>query len=392
MSNNNYNLFAGFEERGNKILNVLHEKALGHSSNKSLRKWNLSEVSELVGRTSHTIIKHINKGHIKKPDANSNTQRIYSMEDINTIRDYFKTRPSKPKNGEAKVIAFTNFKGGVAKTTSSVHSAHYFARAGYKVLFIDADSQGSGTSSFGYAPDHHFSPDETLLPLFKNHNYDIKQLIKKTYWDGLDLIPANLALYNVEVTAPVIQSNLVKQGKIYSAHSVLANAIAKVKPLYDIIIIDCPPSMSYLNTNALFAADGLIIPCPPELPDVASMFQFFEMIKGTLKRYPEKTYSFVRILMTKLDGSDMSNLVTQTIRKVYTPYVMHAEMHNTQVIKKARANMKSVYEIEVYSGSKKTLDRALHIVDAVNKEIEMLVLNSWKPINELSKNVIEEVI
>ena len=96
--------------------------------------------------------------------------------------------------------------------------------------------------------------------------------------------------------------------------------------------------------------------------------------------------------MTKVDGSDMSNLVTQTIRKLYTPYVMHAEMHNTQVIKKARANMKSVYEIEVYSGSKKTLDRAIHIVDEVNKEIEALIKNAWKPENELSKTVIAEVV
>ena len=388
---NDYHLFAGFEERGNKILSVLHENALGHNSNKTLRKWNLSEVSELVGRTSHTLIKHINKGHIKKPQSQSNNQRIYSIEDINTIRDYFKTRPSKPIDKEAQIIAFTNFKGGVAKTTSSVHAAHYFARAGYKVLFIDADSQGSGTSSFGYAPDHHFSQEETLLPLFTNFKLDIKTLIKKTYWNGLDLIPANLSLYSVELQAPIIGNKLNAEGKIYPSHAILNNAISKIKNDYDVIIIDCPPSMSFLNTNALYAADGLIIPCPPELPDVASMFQFFEMIKGILKRHPEKAYNFVRILMTKIDGSDMSNLVTQTIRKLYTPYVMHAAMHNTQVIKKARANMKSVYEIEVYSGSKKTLDRAIHIVDEVNKEIELLVKTVWEPINQLSKKVIEEV-
>jgi chromosome partitioning protein len=272
---NDYRLFTGFEERGNKILNVLHEKALGHTSNKTLRKWNLSEVSELVGRTSHTIIKHINKGSIKKPESMANTQRIYSIEDINNIRDFFNTRPSRPDGKQAQILAFTNFKGGVAKTTSSVHAAHYFARAGYKVLFIDSDSQGSGTSSFGYAPDHHFSQEETILPLFTNFNYDIKKLIQKTYWDGLDLIPANLSLYNVELQVPIIGNKLNAAGKKYPSHAILHNSISKIKNEYDIIIIDCPPSMSFLNTNALYAADGLIIPCPPELPDVASMFQFF---------------------------------------------------------------------------------------------------------------------
>lgn len=389
--NNDDNLFLSFEMKGNKILEVLHKKALGNNSNKILRKWNLVEVSSLVGRTSHTLLKNIKKGLLKKPESNGTNQRIYTMEDINQARILFKTKPEKPKDQKASIIAFTNFKGGVAKTTSAIHSAHYFAKAGYKVLFIDSDSQASGTSAFGYAPDHHFGEEETLLPVFQRKITNVRDIIKKTYWDGLDLIPANLSLYNVELIVPVIQQKAKENNEKFQFYSILSTALKDVENDYDIIIIDCPPSMSILNTNALYAASGLIIPCPPELPDVASMFQFFSMIHGTLKRIPSKNYAFVKILMTKHDGGSMSNLVTQALRKVYGTYIMHSEMHITQVIKRARAEMRSVYELETYNGSKKTLERALAIVDSVNREIEQLVKQSWAPAELGNELLMEEI-
>ena len=150
--------------------------------------------------------------------------------------------------------------------------------------------------------------------------------------------------------------------------------------------------MSILNTNALFAADGLIIPCPPELPDVASMFQFFEMIQDALKRYPEKEYSFAKVLMTKVDGSNTSSLVTKALRSVFGNHILRSEMLNTQVIKRARTEMQSVYEIDSYKGSKKTLERAIQIVDSVNKEIETLIKDSWLSSPQIDTNLIEEVI
>lgn len=389
---NSHQLFNKFVIAGKKIIEALHEDALGENTEKSLRKWNLSDVADLVGRTPHTIVKNIKSGKLKKPQSTSNIQKIYSINYINSARELFNTRVSKPQGSDAKIIAFTNFKGGVAKTTSAVHASHYFAKAGYKVLLIDADSQASATSSFGFAPDHHFSPNETLLPLFTKDDYPIKKLIKKTYWDSLDLIPANLSLYNVELEIPIAGEKSRLKGHSFQFHNILLEKINTIRNQYDIIIIDCPPSMSILNTNALFAADGLIIPCPPELPDVASMFQFFGMIKDTLKRYPEKEYAFVRILMTKVDGSNMSTLVTKALRSVYGNHILHSEMLNTQVIKRARAEMQSVYEIDSYKGSKKTLDRALQIIDSVNKEIECLIRNSWETSTPIKKALIEEVV
>lgn len=389
---NSHQLFYKFVIGGSKILEALNKSALGETTEKSLRKWNLSDMADLVGRTPHTIVKNIKSGNLQKPQTSSNIQKIYSIHDINKARELFETKPSKPQGSNAQIIAFTNFKGGVAKTTSAVHASHYFAKAGYKVLLIDTDSQASATSSFGFSPDHDFSPDETLLPIFTESNIEIKNLIKKTYWGTLDLIPANLSLYKAELEIPIIGENYRKKGISYSIHNILLENINTIRNQYDIILIDCPPSMSILNTNALFAADGLIIPCPPELPDVASMFQFFEMIQDALKRYPEKQYSFARVLMTKVDGSNTSSLVIKALRAVFGNHILHSEMLNTQVIKRARTEMQSVYEIDSYKGSKKTLERAIQIVDSVNKEIEALIKDSWLSSAQIDTNLIKEVI
>ena len=106
--------------------------------------------------------------------------------------------PTKPKNSEACIISVANFKGGVAKTTTSVHLAQYLSLKGYKVLFIDCDSQGSGTQYFGLIPDTEVRDDQTLYGALSNK---IKLEINhptKTHWPNLDIIPANLSLYGVE--------------------------------------------------------------------------------------------------------------------------------------------------------------------------------------------------
>ena len=92
--------------------------------------------------------------------------------------------------------------------------------------------------------------------------------------------------------------------------------------------------------------------------------------------------------MTKHDGSISSHSITTILRQLYGQYVMRSEMANTQVIKKSRAEMVSIYEIEKYKGSKQTLKRAIQIVDDVNREIEQLIQATW--IKQDKTNVLEE--
>lgn len=388
------NKFAKFESLGSKALELMRKKAFSPQEEKLLRTWTITETAGIIGKSTQTIREHQkNNPELMPQTASDSNKKLYSLKDINKLRIHFGCAPRKPLSHPPSIIAFTNFKGGVAKTTSAVHAAHYFAKSGYRVLLIDTDSQASATASFGYAPDEHIKKEETLLPFFLGNTETIKACIRKTYWENLDLIPSNLALYGIELEIPALKERSLRTGYDIKIHNILDNGLKQIYNSYDIIIIDCPPSLSILNTNALYAANAIVVPCPPEVPDIASMFQFFGMIKGTLQRFPEKEFSFVRILITKHDGSKSSNGITAVLRKLYGGHVMHSEMFNTQVIKKARSEMKSIYETTKYSGSKQTLNRAVQLVDSVNHELEEYILECWnEELNVKQNELIEESV
>ena len=191
---NNFKKFAAFAENGTKALKLMKKKAYNSSNKKTLRIWNLTEVSNILGKSVLTIKDHEKKKNLPTPKLDNITKkRCYTLKDINNMRDFFKIRPRKNNNCNPAIIAFTNFKGGVAKTTAAIHSAQYFAKSGYKVLLIDSDSQASTTTCFGYTPDEEIKESETLSNFFLGRINSFKSLIKKTYWNGLDLIPANLS-------------------------------------------------------------------------------------------------------------------------------------------------------------------------------------------------------
>ena len=179
--NNSQKLFANFEQLGSKALNLMKKNSFS-SPIKSLKTWSLTEASSLIGRTPQCIRDHENKPNgLLKPKITKNNKRYYTLEDINNIRKYFGTEPLKSHPPIPAIIAFTNFKGGVAKTTSAIHAAHYFARAGYKVLLTDLDSQASTTSSFGYAPDEDIKNDETLRPFLLGKVENIREVITNKF-------------------------------------------------------------------------------------------------------------------------------------------------------------------------------------------------------------------
>ena len=153
-----------------------------------------------------------------------------------------------------KVIAVTNQKGGVGKTTTTANLGIGLAQEGKRVLLIDADAQASLTLSLGYA-----KPDElpvTLADIMQNVIDDAP--ISNSYGilhhgEGVDLLPANIELSGMEI-------RLINA---MSRESVLRTYINAVKPYYEYILIDCMPSLGMMPINSLAAADSVIIPSQP---------------------------------------------------------------------------------------------------------------------------------
>ena len=372
------NVFEKLELNGLKALDAFRKRAFTPDSKPTLRTWGINDASLMIGRSRKTIFDLEKENKIPPAEIDSSSgRRFYTLKHINSLRTYFGTKPCRPSSSDPAVIAVTNFKGGVWKTTTAINAAQFFALKGYRVLFVDADSQGSGTQCFGYIPDNDIGDNNTLLPFLLGESLNLSSVIRQTFWDGLDLIPANLALYNAEFELPVKNTRLQEEGKSFCFYDILRQGIESIKENYDIIIIDCPPSMGMISINSIYAATALLIPIPPSMLDFSSTVQFFGMLKDILTRLPQKEYSFLRLLITKKENSEKTKELVAAIRQLYGTYVQLAMMPNSEAIKKIGMDMLSIYEVEKYAGNKKTLDRIRQAADEVNLELEDLIKKYW---------------
>ena len=159
----------------------------------------------------------------------------------------FPDPPELTEHGPARVIAMVNQKGGVGKTTSTINLGAALAELGRKVLMVDFDPQGALSAGFGVNP-HEL--DTTVYTVMMDRKTDVREAIRATEFPNMDLLPANIDLSAAEV-------QLVNE---VAREQVLSSALKKVKDDYDVVLIDCQPSLGLLTVNALTAADGVIIP------------------------------------------------------------------------------------------------------------------------------------
>lgn len=374
-------MFADLYEAASKILNNLKIAALSPETKKTLREWGISEVADMVGRTSQTLRNLEDSEKIPKARQVKNGRKLerrYNLKEINHIRKLLGTKPEKPKEADPAILSFTNFKGGAGKTTEAIAAAQGLSLKGYRVLLVDLDSQGSATHAMGFNPDEDFDSEQTSLNILIDEDSDIHKVIQKTYWDGLDLVPANLGLYNAELIIPTqLMDYSLKTGKSLPFYNYLNASLESIYSDYDIIIIDCPPSLGFITMNALYAANAIMVEVPPVIVDFASTKQFFKMVSEVLERLPDKSYAFIRLLLTKFNNRTSAQELHALLKQYFGQYVMSNNMIETEVIPKASANMQTLYEIEKYDGSKKTYTRAMQYAEKVNEEIEGLVKRMW---------------
>lgn len=375
-------VFKKLFEAGAKAFKGLRDTAISPETEKKLREWGISDTAEMVGRTSQTLRNLEEAGKIptaRLVHKGKRSERVYNLTEINKLRDLFNTRPKKPSTSIPAIIGFINFKGGAGKTTSAICSAQYFAKKGYRVLFIDCDSQGSATQMFGFIPDEDFNENDTILNILVGKTRNIKQVIRNTYWGSLDLIPANLTLYNAELMIPTqIAEHYAKTGKQLEFYNQLNASLKQVYNDYDIIILDCPPSMGMISINAIFAANALLVEMPPVIVDFSSTIQFFKMVYEVMERLPKKVYAFIRILVTKYNGRVNAMQLKELLHAYFGEYVMANSMIQSEAISKASSNMQTLYEMDKFDSDRKTFDRAVQSADLVNEEIENLIHLMWK--------------
>lgn len=342
------------------------------------RRFTISEVAEMVGRTAATIRKAESTGRLPTPERRSNGRRApYSLEDVNRMRDLFQTRPWRyPKTDEPAVIGIQNFKGGVGKSTITVHLSHYLALRGYRVCVIDCDPQGSTTSLFGLNPDVDVKADLTLYPFLLGERESIEYAIADTHWDQVSLIPANLDVYSAEYfLAAKMRENPQMLGR-------LRKGIEGITDAFDVILIDPPPALGMISLSVLHAANALVVPCRPATIDFGSTANFFTMLIEALEALQklglEGSYNFLRVLANDMDeGKSAHSRITDMMRDCYGSMMLNTVMKDSAEIDNAGGLLMSVYELEGPMTSAEVHKRAKVYLDAVNKEIELLIRKTW---------------
>ena len=374
-------------------LRSISEALFPPTASKFLRKFSSGEAARLIGVTDSRLRQLSLAGEGPQPEVTPNGQRRYSLGEINALRqllarsarnrkDAIDYLPHREPGNHLQVIAVTNFKGGSGKTTTTAHLAQYFALHGYRVLAVDLDPQASLSTLFGVQPEFDLQPNTTLYGAIR---YDeaqrpLGEIIRKTYFPGLDLVPGNLELHEFEHTTPKMLADEGRGETPFFAR--IAEAIASVESEYDLVVIDCPPQLGFLTLGALCAATGLIVTVHPQMLDVASMSQFLFMTSDLLSVVREAggdlSFDFLRYLITRHEPNDGPQAqITGFLRTQFGERVLTAAMLKSTAIADAGLTKQTIYEVGRENFSRMTYERVLESLDSVNSEIEALVLRAW---------------
>ncbi len=361
-------------------------------SEKTLRYFLTNEVSKLTSIPDSTLKLLSIEGRGPVPSRLENNHRAYTLGQINELRRFFAEQkpaealrflPHRRTGEHLQVLAISNFKGGSAKTTTSVHLAQYLALHGYRVLAIDLDPQASLSALFGAQPEVDVGPNETIFAALR---YDedrrpVADIIRKTYFEGIDLIPGNLEVMEYEHDTPrVLAQRSDQPGGIFFER--LKVALSEVADRYDVVILDTPPSLGFLTLSAIYAATGMIVTVHPAMLDVASMSQFLlmmgDLIQVLNENGAELEQDFFKYLVTRHDPNDQpQSQIVAMLRHLFGDDVLLPTAVESTAVEAAGLAKRSLYELEMGQVGRDTHRRAREAMDAVNDAILGLIRSSW---------------
>ena len=201
-----------------------------------------------------------------------------------------------------KIISIANQKGGVGKTTTAINMSTILAKRGKKVLFIDADPQGNGTSGLGINKEQKFSIYDVLI-----EDIEVENTLQKTQVKNLDLCPSNMNLAGAEVQLVSMEDREYR----------LKTKLNNIRNKYDFIIIDCPPSLGLITLNAFTASNSVLIPVQCEYYALEGLGQLLNTIE-LVRKHMNKDLKVEGALLTMYDArTNLSNQVVKEVKRYF---------------------------------------------------------------------------
>lgn len=366
------------------------------SEAKTLRRFTSGEVARILGVTDSRIRQLSPDLLVSEPEVAPGGRRMYTLADIHALRAHLdqidrigrRYLPHRdPEKGEhLQVVACVNFKGGSGKTTTSTHLAQSLVLRGYRVLAIDLDPQASLSTLLGVRPENERDPYPTIYDAIRygNDRRPLGDVIRQTYFTGLDLVPADLELEVFEFEAPMHSVRRKANDPEPPFFARMGLALNDVADRYDVVVIDCPPRLGYLTIAALCAATSLLITIHPQMLDVSSMRQFLTMMDELMEPVREQgaapTHDWFRYLITRFEPQDTPQTeVVAMLRGLFGERVLTKAMLQSAAVSNSGLRGQTVYETPLrrdeVTGS--TYRRALDALEAVNSEIESLIARAW---------------
>ena len=259
-----------------------------------------------------------------------------------------------------KIIAIVNQKGGVGKTTTSINLSASLGILGKKVLMIDLDPQGNATTGVGVDKRNIGSSIYEVLTMKSS----IETAIVKTKSVNLSVIPAYLNLAGVEMELIELERRYKESNIKFNRVMRLKDELAKVKDNYDYILIDCPPSLGILTTNALAAADSVLIPVQCEYYALEGIMQLINTVM-LAQRKVNPNLDIEGVLLTMLDNRTNLGLeVVEEIKSYFKERVYDTIIPRLVRLSEAPSHGKPIIAYDPHSrGTEAYLNLAKEVID-----------------------------
>ncbi len=425
----------------NKIAFLIEATALNATdphTHKLMRTFLPREAADRVGVTPKYFNQVANELGLEVARDEKNKYRAYSLRNINVIRKELARRnvdrpekalqydPQRREGEDLAVMAFVNFKGGSAKTTTSVHFAQFAALQGYRVLFLDLDPQGSASTMFGYQPVLIEADKSINAALRYEDPLSLQEIVQPTFFEGIDIglggqwmaeweqdtprVMADAHHYAESATQAISELRAEKQTPGLTESRVdeieqelsawehivevgdhalhffmrLKKALEDVKDQYDIVVCDTQPALHFASQATIGASNHMLLTIQPEWLDIKSMHQYLTALEAhleTLDRSGGKDASYkqktMHYLITRFEQNDAAMASIAQMMREELGSVLASPMPKSTAVSQAGLLNCTLYEGQGKDFNRETYKRGIEAMNAVNSEIENIILKGW---------------